>query len=293
MTHMKYAVILYYKFVILPDAQAEMVWQRKLCENLGIKGRILLAAEGINGTLAGTAEAVDAYIDAMNNHELFSGIVYKRDESETIPFPRLRIKVRPEIVTLGIEVDQADTATMITPDEFDEMLKDPNVVVFDTRNNYESAIGKFKRAVTPDIRHFKDLPDLLDGYEDIKDKKVVTYCTGGIRCEKVTALMKRKGFNDLYQLEGGIIKYAQAKPDGAFEGECFVFDERMKVGFGDAPQAIGSCRLCPESTNDYHNCANKACNELILLCPACADFNKVCSNQCAQVMSVEWLLRVA
>jgi UPF0176 protein len=281
-----YSVILYYKFVVLPDTEAEMAWQRQLCERLELKGRILLATEGINGTVSGSRGAIDAYIEAMNEHEYFSGISYKRDESGSVPFPRLSIKTRSEIVTLGVAVDQSQTATMLSPAEFNEILNDPEVVLFDARNNYESAIGKFRGAVTPDIKHFKDLPAKLSEYEALKDKKVVTYCTGGIRCEKVTALMKEQGFKDLYQLDGGIIKYAQAYPDGAFKGECFVFDERMKVGFGDSPEAVGSCRVCQTPTNEYRNCTNKVCNQLILLCPDCTLTTQVCSAACDSVTRI-------
>ena len=266
---MSHAVLLYYKYVNLPDPEAEMAAQRELCTRLGIKGRILLATEGINGTLAGTPEAVEEYVAYMKAHPHFSDIQYKRDTHPTQPFPRLRIKVRPEVVTLGVDVDPAQTAPRLTPEQFNDMIKDPNVVLFDARNNYESAIGRFKNAVTPDIPLFKDLPEALDEYEDLKDKTVVTYCTGGIRCEKASALMRTRGFKNVYQLDGGIIKYAQAYPEGAFEGECFVFDDRMSVAFTDHPKALGSCVHCDGATNDYHNCALPNCNDLVLICEDC------------------------
>ncbi len=273
-------VLLYYKYVNLPDPHAEMSWQRQLCERLGLKGRILLAEEGINGTVAGSAEAADAYVAAMNDHPYFNGISYKRGESDRLPFPRLRIKVRSEIVTLGVDVDPADTATKLTPAEFHKLVQDPEVVLFDARNKYESAIGRFRGAVTPDIKLFKDLPAILDDYSDLKDKKVVAYCTGGIRCEKVSALMLQHGFKNVYQLEGGIIKYAQAYPNGAFEGECFVFDDRMSMAFNDQPELLGACRLCESPTNTYRNCANPKCNDLILVCKTCAEPSAVLCPDC-------------
>lgn len=276
---MQTIVLLYYKYVHLPDPEAERVAQRELCERLGLKGRILLAEEGINGTVAGSPDATQAYIAAMNEHPQFSGIEYKQDTAEGMPFPRLRIKVRPEIVTLGVPIDPADTARRLTPAQFHELIQDPNVVLFDARNDYESAIGRFRGAVTPDITLFKELPDVLDQYDELKDKTVVTYCTGGIRCEKASALMKQRGFKDIYQLDGGIIKYAQAYPEGNFEGECFVFDERMSVAFTDQPARLGACHFCAGATNTYRNCANPECNDLILVCSGCeAAGRKLCTK---------------
>ncbi len=274
------SVLLFYKYVAVADPEADRAAQRELCERLGLMGRILLADEGINGTVAGTPEAANAYIEAMNEHPLFGGIEYKRDETQAQPFPRLRIKVRSEIVTLGVPVDPAQGAPKLTPDQLHELLQNnPDVVLFDARNGYESAIGRFRGAVTPDIKLFKDLPEALEAYSDLKDKTVVTYCTGGIRCEKASALMKQQGFKDIYQLDGGIIKYAQRYPDGAFEGECFVFDDRMSVGFTDEPAVLGACCVCEEPTNRYRNCANLNCHELMLVCETCGD-GRACSEVC-------------
>jgi UPF0176 protein len=277
---MKYTVLLYYKYVAVTDSAAEREAQRQLCTELGLKGRILIGDEGINGTVAGTTDATEAYRRAMEAHPLFSGIHYKTDEAEVIPFPRLRVKTRPEVVTLEAEVDLANTAPRLTPAQFNEMIQDPNVVLFDARNNYESAIGRFKGAITPEIRLFKDFPQALDEYKDLKDKTVVTYCTGGIRCEKASALMRQNGFKDVYQLDGGIITYAQQYPDGAWEGDCFVFDERMKVSFKEAPEQLGSCITCTDGTNDYHNCAYKPCNKLVLICEKCRPQTATCSVAC-------------
>ncbi len=284
-------VLLYYKYVNLPDPEAEMLAQRQLCERLGLKGRILLAKEGINGTIAGSAEAADAYVAAMNDHLYFNDISYKRAESEHLPFPRLRIKVRPEIVTLGVDIDPRGTAPRLTPTEFHELVKDPSVVLFDARNNYESAIGRFRGAITPDIKLFKDLPAALNDYADLKDKTVVTYCTGGIRCEKASALLRQRGFKNVYQLEGGIIKYAQAYPDGAFAGECFVFDDRMSMAFTDQPELLGACRLCDAPTNTYRNCANPQCNDLILVCGNCAESSKTLCPDCRLIENPLYLVK--
>lgn len=273
---MNFTVLLFYKYISVTDPESERIAQRQLCESLGLKGRILIGDEGINATVAGTNEACESYIDYMNNHEFFSGIEYKIDLVDAIPFPRLRIKVRPEIVTLGVDVDPAQTAPRLSAEEFNAMLERDDVVLFDARNNYESAIGKFEGAITPDIKLFKDLPTQLEKYEDLKDKTVITYCTGGIRCEKASALMRQKGFKDVYQLDGGIIKYAKKYPAGAFKGECFVFDERMSVAFSDNAEKLGTCHFCNEATNSYLNCANPTCNDMILACADCKSTESLC-----------------
>jgi UPF0176 protein len=281
---MNYTVLLYYFYTTVPDPEAERIFQRRLCESLGLKGRILLANEGINGTVAGSETATNAYMKAMGEHAQFSQTQFKIDVCATMPFPRLSIKVRPEIVTLGINVNPVLTAPKLSPTEFNELIKDPNVVLLDARNNYESAIGKFRGALTPDITLFKDLPEMLGEYEDLKTKTIVTYCTGGIRCEKVSALMKERGFTDVYQLDGGIINYGQAYPDGAFEGECFVFDERMSVAFSENPVQIGHCSFCATATKNYQNCANPRCHRLMLVCESCALTSQTCSKICANVL---------
>lgn len=277
---MSYTVLLYYKYILVPDPEAERAAQLALCRELGLKGRIIIGEEGINGTVAGTAEATQAYRQAMDQHPLFNSIAYKVDQSETLPFPRLRVRVRPEVVTLETQVDMANTAPRLSPQEFDQMIQNPDVVLFDARNNYESAIGRFKNAITPDIALFKELPEALEQYSDLKDKTVITYCTGGIRCEKASALMRENGFTKVYQLDGGIINYAQNHPDGAFEGDCFVFDDRMKVSFRPDAEQLGTCISCGYSTNDYYNCSYKPCNELILICSDCRPSTLTCSAGC-------------
>ena len=273
---MKHTVLLFYKYVEVPQPEIEREVQRELCNSLEIKGRILIGNEGINATVAGSEESCKSYLAYMNQHPLFSNIEYKIDTADSMPFPRLRVKTRPEIVTLGVEVDPALTAPRLTPEQFNTMLERDDVILFDARNNYESAIGKFEGAITPDIKLFKDLPAQLEKYSDLKNKTIVTYCTGGIRCEKASALMRSSGFQDVYQLDGGIIKYAQKYPKGAFKGECFVFDERMSVAFSDDSEMLGSCHYCTEPTNTYINCGVASCNDMLLICASCKVSNSVC-----------------
>lgn len=283
----KYTVLLYYKYIDVGQPEKERQAQLNICRQLGLKGRILIGSEGINGTVAGTKEATDQYISYMNGHESFRDIDFKVDQTDIDSFPRLRVKTRPEIVALNSndEVTADKGAVKLSPEEFHKMVSEENVILFDARNNFESAIGKFRNAVTPDIEHFRELPKALDEYEDLKDKKIVTYCTGGIRCEKASALMKQKGFKDVYQLEGGIIKYGQQYPDGYFQGKCFVFDERMSVAFTDNPQVLGSCIHCEEATDSYLNCGDPNCNKLILVCDSCQAKTHFCSKECESELS--------
>lgn len=272
-------IILYYKFVKIADTETVKWWQRELCERLGLKGRILISSEGINGTLGGDFKALKLYKRAMSEHTLFKGIEYKWSAGAAEDFPRLAVKVRQETVTLGLpKITPENSGKKLKPKEFHDMIStDPNVVVFDARNNYESAIGKFKNAITPDIENFRDLPSMVKDYEHLKDKKIVTYCTGGIRCETFSALLKKEGFKRVYQLEGGIVKYGEAYGDeGLWEGKCFVFDKRMSIAFSDNSKDIGECVHCGGKTSKYINCANKQCNKLILVCESCSGTKTYC-----------------
>ncbi len=272
-------IVLYYKFVPVSDSESVYLWQKALCEKLGLKGRVLISNIGINGTLGGDFKALKMYKRTMNEHSLFKDTVYKWSDGSGDDFPRLSIKVRTEIVTLGwkprvSEKGIVDGGRKLKPAALHKFLeKNPDTVFFDGRNNYESAIGKFKNALTPNINNFRDFPEELDKakYSKLKEKPVVTYCTGGIRCESLTALMKRKGFKRVYQIDGGIVKYGEKFGDeGFWQGKCFVFDKRLALGFSDKAKDIGICVHCDTKTSNYINCANKACNKLVLVCDKCA-----------------------
>lgn len=287
-------IILYYKFVPLKSPEVVRAWQVDLCRNLKLKGRVLISKDGINGTLGGEQEDLQEYIRQTSDHHALHDIGFKWSDGSRDDFPRLSIKVRDETVTLGIQgvrIDKSgvvNAATKIEPTDLDEFMREhPDAVFFDGRNDYEAAIGHFKDAVTPPVNHFRELPRELDKpeYEQLKTKPVVTYCTGGIRCELLSALMKNKGFREVYQLNGGIVKYGEVKGDrGLWEGKCFVFDKRMSVSFSDSSLDIGECRVCSSRTSRYVNCANKACNSLILICNQC-ESNITCSDKCLQKLA--------
>lgn len=274
-------ILLYYKFAPIDDPEAVRLWQRALCEKLNLKGRILLAEHGINGTVGGDIKDLKEYVKATKSYSAFKDIAFKWSEGGREDFPRLSIKVRSEIVTFGaadeIEVDEKGIVgggKHLKPKQVHELVEKhgDDVVFFDGRNAYEAAVGKFKDAVVPDVAYTRDFAKELEDskYDDIKDKPVVTYCTGGIRCEVLSMMMKKRGFKDVYQIDGGIVKYGEEYgDDGLWEGSLYVFDDRMGVKFSDNAKDIGECVHCGGKTSNYENCANKACNKLVLMCQNC------------------------
>lgn len=287
-------IILYYKFVPVPDPTSVMFWQRELCERYGLKGRILLSPHGINGTVGGPVEGLKAYVKAMNLHPLFKKITYKWGEGGAADFPRLSVKVREELVAFGapneVKVDAKGIVgggKHLKPKQVHELLKQrgEDVVFFDGRNKYEAEIGKFKNAVVPDVVNTREFIKEIEDpkYDAIKDKPVVTYCTGGIRCEVLSSLMKNRGFKEVYQIDGGIVKYGETfKDEGEWEGKLYVFDKRMKQGFSPDAKDIGSCRHCAAKTSEHINCADMSCNKLVLVCKNCA----VKTSHCPDHLSV-------
>ncbi len=275
-------IILYYKFAPVADPESVRLWQITLCDKLNLKGRIIVSNHGINGTLGGNIEDLKEYVKQTKAYKPFKGTKFKWSEGNKQDFPRLSVKVRDEIVTFGvadkIKVDEKGIVgggKHISPAKLHELVKEKgeDVIFFDGRNGFESTIGKFKNAVTPDVEHTRDFPKEIkkSKYNKLKDKPVVTYCTGGIRCEVLSMLMKDAGFKDVYQIDGGIVKYGEEyKDDGLWEGKLFVFDDRMDVNFSDKSKDIGECVDCKSNTSNYTNCANKACNKLILLCEKCS-----------------------
>lgn len=280
-------VLLYYKFAPLNDPEALRLWQVALCEKLDLKGRILLAPHGINGTVGGDMKDLKAYVKATKAYPAFKDMVFKWSDGSRDDFPRLSVKVRPEIVTFGvpdaIKVDEKGIVgggKHLKPEQVHKLVEERgDVVFFDGRNAYEAAVGKFKDAVVPEVRHSRDFPSELKDpkYEAIKGKPVVTYCTGGIRCEVLSMLMKKEGFQEVYQIDGGIVKYGEKfGDDGLWEGSLYVFDDRMGTTFSSKAAEIGICSHCGGKTSNYENCADKTCNDLVLICEACVPERKYC-----------------
>lgn len=280
-------VILFYKFAPIADPEAVRLWQRSLCEQLNLKGRILIAPHGINGTLGGDIKDLKAYVKQTKSYAAFKGISFKWSDGRGDDFPRLAVKVRPEIVTFDVpDKTKVDSNGVIgggqrlKPKQVHELVAErDDVVFFDGRNAHEAAVGRFKNAVVPDVKHTRDFAKELQDpkYDGIKDKPVVTYCTGGIRCEILSMLMKDNGFKEVYQIDGGIVKYGEEYgDDGLWEGSLYLFDDRMNSKFSDKAVDIGLCSHCGGKTSNYENCANKACNDLILICANCLPDNEYC-----------------
>ena len=290
-------ILLYYKFAPLSDPESVKLWQKTLCEKLNLQGRILISKHGINGTVGGDLDDLKAYVKATKEYPAFKGTAFKWSDGSRADFPKLSVKVRDEIVAFGaadeLEVDDKGVVgggKHLKPEQVHELVEKygDDVVFFDGRNAYEAKVGKFKNAVVPDTRTSKDFIKELesDKYDDIKDKPVVTYCTGGIRCEILSSMMKKRGFKDVYQMDGGIVKYGEKYGDnGLWEGSLYVFDDRMGVKFSDKAQDIGECTHCQSKTSNYENCANLACNDLVLICENCKTSNDTCSEACAALLA--------
>lgn len=244
---MTQVVATFYKFVRLPDFTEKQKLFLAYCQAQGIKGTILLAAEGINGTIAGSRQAIDSVLSFLRSDPLLADLEHKESYADSPPFERMKVRLKREIVTLGLpEIDPNDqVGTYVSPEEWNALISDPEVTVIDTRNDYEVSIGSFKAAENPKTASFRQFPDYVRHQLDpTKHKKVALFCTGGIRCEKASSFMMAQGFPEVYHLKGGILKYLEEVPadESLWEGECFVFDQRVAVDHG---LTIGSHELCP------------------------------------------------
>jgi UPF0176 protein len=278
-------VLLYYHFTPLEDPEAIRLWQWQLCEHLDLKGRILISKHGINGTVGGELKNIKRYIKATRSYPAFKPMEFKWSEGTGHDFPRLRVRVRDEIVSFGtldeIKVDEHGVVgggVHLKPEEVNALVveRGDDVVFFDGRNYFESKIGKFKNAIVPDTRTTHDFVTELESgkYDHLKSKPIVTYCTGGVRCEILSVLMKNRGFAEVYQIDGGIVRYGEKYGnDGLWEGSLYIFDGRMNHEFGPDTKVLGSCERCEAPTSQFYNCANLACRKQILLCADCKDDN--------------------
>ena len=276
--------MLYYKFIDIAKTYSLMREQRSLCNRLHLKGRIIIAKEGINGTVSGTKEATDEYMKVMHKKAEFSDMEFKLGDSGTPSFPKLSIKVRSEIVSLYAPetVNVQETGAYVEPDEMYDILKDDDknkdYIILDGRNNYEYKIGRFRNAIELDTDNFRGFPKALEKIEHLKDKKIITYCTGGIRCEKASAYMKQKGFKNVYQLHGGIVKYIQKYPEFGFDGNCYVFDGRVSIQVNN--NILTECEYCATKTARYINCANNECHRQFICCEKCdAQHESFCTQE--------------
>lgn len=279
-------ILLYYKYVNIQNPQEIANWQRSLCEGLHLTGRIILAHEGINGTIGGTDEQCKEYIAAMNQHELFSNIDFKTADGGSESFPKLKISIKNEIVRLGVDpslVTVKDTGKHLTPDQVHELLSNrpDNLIVLDTRNDYEWQVGQFTDAELPNIKTFREFPEYVEqNLEKYKDKEVLMYCTGGVRCERASAFLVQKNIaKQVYQIDGGIHRYIEKYPNGHFRGKNYVFDERITVRAN--ADILSTCLHCDIKSDDYTNCLNAKCNLHYTSCEPCKiRLDNSCSEDC-------------
>jgi UPF0176 protein len=269
-------ILLFYVFTPLADPEAIRLWQRDLCESLGLKGRILISKDGINGTVGGELNDVKRYVRKTRQYTPFRDIDFKWSEGTGDDFPRLSVKVRDEIVSFGapgeLEVTEGGVVgggIKLTPEQLHELVAAKDVTFFDGRNRFEAAIGKFADAVVPNVDNTREFVAELDRgtYDHLKGEPIVTYCTGGIRCEVLSSLMVSRGFTEVYQLDGGIVKYGETFGDkGLWQGSLYVFDERKSLEFSDDAAVIGECYRCGTATSRMENCSELTCRVQLVVC---------------------------
>jgi UPF0176 protein len=245
-----------------------------VCEEAGLKGTLLLASEGINGTVAGSRRGIDLLIAFLRAQPEFAGLEYKQSYAGKEPFLRMKVRLKKEIVTMGVPGTDPTriVGTYVDPADWNDLIADPGTVVVDTRNDYEYAIGTFEKAVNPETTSFREFPDWVRRHDnDLKGKKVAMFCTGGIRCEKATAFVKTLGFDEVYHLKGGILKYLEEVPadESLWHGDCFVFDERVAVGHGLKPGDYTLCRACRHPLTPEETRSDKYVEGVS--CPHCHD----------------------
>lgn len=284
-----YQVLLYYKYVAIKSPEELMAEQRNLCESLGLKGRIIIASEGINGTLEGTTKNTEKYIAFMQKLPEFNDINFKKSEGTGSAFPKLSIKVRDEIVTSNIAGLQPVKVTgkYITAEELHTWFEEKReFYIVDMRNDYEFMSGYFEGSIHPKLQNFRDLKEVPKRLKHLKNKTVVTVCTGGVRCEKASGFLVTNGFADVYQLKDGIQTYMEKYPNKHFKGKLYVFDGRITIGFNTTDpnhEIVGRCMLCNSKSDSYVNCMNLTCHLHFICCINCRDLETglaFCSPEC-------------
>ena len=280
-----FSVLLFYKYVYVSDPEQFADEHLKWCTEHGIKGRVYVAGEGINGTVSGQIPDIEKYKRNLKSYPQFNDIIFKEDRTDGHAFLKMHVRTRKEIVNSSLKGTSPDKGgKRLTPEkllEFYESGKD--FVIVDARNGYESMIGRFKGAVTPRIKNFREWPKAVEDLKEHKQRTVVTYCTGGIRCEKASAYLVEQGFEDVYQLDGGIVTFTKKFPDTYWEGGIFVFDERRVVEPNSRPDLKhgSECYFCGKPTSYYINCHNLDCDKIIVTCRECKIENGYCcSDEC-------------
>lgn len=284
----KYKVLLFYNYKKINNVDEFKSEHLFFCKEKDLKGRIIISTEGINGTLSGNYSDCDSYINFIKSYKFLKDTEFKIDNCDFHLFPKMSIKIRNSLI--NINRDDLDplisTGKHISSKDFLNAMKEENTVIVDMRSNYEHNVGKFKNAVTFDIKHFLTLEDSIKNSdfntEENKNKKILTYCTGGIRCEKASSLLLKLGYNNVYQLDGGIIKYSKEVGGENFDGKCYVFDDRITIDVNKVnPKIISKCYICNCVEDTMVNCMNTRCNRHTTICQKCyLKMNGCCSYNC-------------
>lgn len=289
-------ILLYYKFVPIETPDGFAKEHLDFCLSLNLLGRIIIAEEGINGTVSGLVSNTEAYKSAMHNDPRFADMVFKQDDADGHAFKRLSVKARREIVTFGLDdIDPNElTGEYLEPKEFYNALQDNEAIIIDARNDYEYDMGHFRNALRPNVETFKEFPSWVkQNLADKKNRKILTYCTGGIRCEKFSGFLLKEGFRNVYQLHGGIINYSK-DPEiqgRLFDGKCYVFDERIAVraNYTEEETIISACKYCSVPTDRFVNCAHLDCHSRFFCCDTCEkEHRRSCSGECEKAVHHEY-----
>ena len=289
----QHVVMLFYRYVRIDDPEAFREELRAICERACIKGRFIVAHEGLNGTCEGTPEAANEFIRTLTSDARFADMHIKYSRGTGAAFPKLKIRVRPEIVSLGLGDEDFDpnefTANHLKPEELHSWFEQKkDFVIVDMRNDYEHRVGHFPNSVLPSMKYFRELPKVLPELESLKDKTVLTVCTGGVRCEKASGYLLKKGFSDVHQLDGGMVTYMEKYPGQNFLGAMYTFDGRIVTDYdGGKHPVIGTCRGCGCKTENVVDCGNESCHGQLLECEGClaAKGKLYCGDRCDMHLS--------
>ncbi len=286
---MNYQTLLYYCYTAIENAEEFALEHLQFCKSLKLTGRIIVADEGLNGTVSGSKESCETYMKVLLAEHRFSKIDFKIDDVSEPTFIKMHCRYKSEIVHSGLRdpkiIDPTTkTGVHLAPKDFAKFIDQEDVIILDVRSDYEHKLGKFKNAITLDIENFRDFPSKINELAKYKNKKIITYCTGGIKCEKASALLLHEGFEQVYQLHGGIIKYGKEAGGKDFDGECYVFDNRLSVAVNSInPTIISFCKNCGTTSSKMINCANPECNEHFTQCEDCGDkLEGCCSKPCIE-----------
>jgi UPF0176 protein len=279
----EYQVLLYYIYTKITNADEYREIHHQYCVENNLLGRVIVSAEGLNGTVSGLIKDCQNYMNWLHSDERFKSIDFKVEAVPAHTFQKLHVRLKNEIVNSDLPVDPTiKTGKHLEPAEFKAIKDDEDVVIIDMRSNYEHSVGRFKNAISFDMENLRELPDHMAEIAHLKNKKVITYCTGGIKCEKASAYLLDQGFENVYQLHGGIIKYGIEEGGEDFQGKCYVFDNRLAVDVNKVnPKTISKCHICQIECDRMVNCANPECNNHLAICASCLlEMEGACSLKC-------------